>query len=61
MEDYKINIVSEHLKDRHPFNEAPFNERYSESEVCVIEVGLPRGVRQDDSKTSSDSADEEPG
>jgi hypothetical protein len=35
MEDYKINIVSEHLKDRHPFNEVPFNERYDNSEVSV--------------------------
>ena len=28
MEDYKINVVSEHLKDRHPYNEPDFNDRY---------------------------------
>jgi len=33
MEDYKINIVSEHLKDRHPYNELPFNDRYNPTEV----------------------------
>jgi hypothetical protein len=60
MEDYKINIVSEHLKDRHPFNEAPFNERYDNSEVSVFIRGLPCGVRQDDSETGGNPADEKP-
>jgi hypothetical protein len=36
MEDYKINIVSEHLKDRHPYNELPFNERYDKTEVYIF-------------------------
>lgn len=61
MEDYKINIVSEHLKDRHPFNEAPFNERYDNSEVGVNKSGLPRGVRPDDSETGGNSGNEESG
>lgn len=40
MEDYKINIVSEHLKDRHPYNELPFNERYNPTEVYKINLGI---------------------
>lgn len=33
MQSYKLNIVSEHLKDRHPYLELAFNERYDPSEV----------------------------
>lgn len=33
MQSYKLNIVSEHLKDRHPYLELAFNDRYDPSEV----------------------------
>ncbi len=33
LKSYKLNIVSEHLKDRHPYLELPFNDRYDPSEV----------------------------
>ena len=33
LKSYKLNIVSEHLQDRHPYLELPFNDRYDPSEV----------------------------
>lgn len=33
MQSYKLHIVSEHLKDRHPYLEPDFNDRYDPSEV----------------------------
>jgi len=44
MEDYKIHVVSEHLKDRHPYLEAPFNDRYDEVEVshAVFDRTIPK-------------------
>ena len=33
LKNYKVNLVSEHLKDRHPYLELPFNDRYDSSEV----------------------------
>ncbi len=44
MEDYKINVVSEHLKDRHPYNEPPFKDRYNETDVthAVFDRTIPK-------------------
>jgi len=36
LKSYKLNIVSEHLKDRHPYLELPFNDRYDPSEVIYL-------------------------
>jgi hypothetical protein len=33
LKSYKLNIVSEHLPDRHPYLELPFNDRYDATEV----------------------------
>lgn len=33
MQSYKLHIVSEHLKDRHPYLELEFKDRYDPSEV----------------------------
>jgi hypothetical protein len=33
MQSYKLHVASSHLKDLHPYIEAPFNERYDASEV----------------------------
>jgi hypothetical protein len=44
MEDYKIHVVSEHLKDRHPYTEAPFNDRYNPIDVshAVFDRTIPK-------------------
>jgi hypothetical protein len=44
MQSYKLHIVSEHLKDRHPFLEAPFNARYNKTEVhyAVFDRSIPK-------------------
>ncbi len=36
MQSYKLHIVSEHLKDRHPYLDLPFNDRYDSSEVILL-------------------------
>ena len=36
LKSYKLNIVSEHLQDRHPYLELPFNDRYNPSEVNLF-------------------------
>ena len=46
LKSYKVNIVSEHLKDRHPYLELPFNDRYKPSEVyrAVFDREIPKLV-----------------
>ena len=36
MQSYKLHIVSENLKDRHPYVEPDFKDRYDPSEVLHI-------------------------
>lgn len=44
MEDYQINVVSEHLKDRHPYNEPDFTDRYDPTVVthAVFDRAIPK-------------------
>ena len=35
MQSFKLHIVSEHLNDRYPYLELPFNERYDKTEVII--------------------------
>jgi hypothetical protein len=44
LKSYKLNIVSEHLQDRHPYLELPFNDRYNPSEVyrAVFDREIPK-------------------
>jgi hypothetical protein len=44
MQSYKLHVVSGHLKDRHPFLEAPFNARYNKAEVhyAVFDRSIPK-------------------
>ena len=44
MEDYHIHSVSEHLKDRHPYNEPPLPDRYDPTEVthAVFDRQIPK-------------------
>lgn len=46
LKSYKLNVVSEHLKDRHPYLEPPFNDRYKASEVyrAVFDREIPKLV-----------------
>jgi len=36
MQSYKLHVVSENLKDRHPYVEPDFKDRYDPSEVILI-------------------------
>lgn len=44
MQSYQLHVVSEHLKDRHPYIEAPFNDRYDPSDVfhAVFDRSIPK-------------------
>jgi len=46
LKSYKLNIVSEHLQDRHPYLELPFNDRYNPAEVyrAVFDREIPKLV-----------------
>ena len=41
MQSYQLHIVSEHLKQRHPYIEPPFKARYDATEVLLP---LPLGL-----------------
>jgi len=44
MQSYKKHIISEHLKDRMPYLELPFNDRYDNTEVyhAVFDRSIPK-------------------
>lgn len=46
MQSYKLHVVSEHLKDRHPYLEPPFKARYDQTQVhyAVFDRSIPKLV-----------------
>eukprot|EP01017_Pseudomicrothorax_dubius_P022976 TRINITY_DN24717_c0_g1_i2.p1 TRINITY_DN24717_c0_g1~~TRINITY_DN24717_c0_g1_i2.p1 ORF type:complete len:497 (+),score=80.92 TRINITY_DN24717_c0_g1_i2:36-1526(+) len=46
MQSYQLHIVSEHLKDRHPYLEAEFRDRYDPTQVtlAVFDRSIPKLV-----------------
>ncbi|CAK69189.1 unnamed protein product (macronuclear) [Paramecium tetraurelia] len=44
MQSYKLHVVSENLKDRHPYVEPDFKDRYDPSEVyhAVFDRSIPK-------------------
>ncbi|EGR27544.1 hypothetical protein IMG5_194070 [Ichthyophthirius multifiliis] len=44
MQSFKLHIVSEHLKDRYPYLEAEFNDRYDKTEVyhAAFDRSIPK-------------------
>ncbi|KAL4510611.1 hypothetical protein ABPG72_004765 [Tetrahymena utriculariae] len=47
MQSYKLHVVSEHLKDRYPYLEADFNDRYDNTEVyhAVFDRSIPKLIQ----------------
>ena len=44
MQSYELHVVSAHLKDRHPYLELPFNDRYDSTRVyhAVFDRSIPK-------------------
>lgn len=44
MQSYQLHVVSEQLKDRHPYLEPPFAARYNKTEVhyAVFDRSIPK-------------------
>jgi hypothetical protein len=40
MQSFKLHVVSEHLKARHPYLELEFRDRYDPSEVIFMNKNL---------------------
>ena len=63
MQSYKLHIVSEHSKDRHPYLEFPFADRYDPTEVTRIPSlllafpGLSRRLRSLNPEADRDPPD----
>lgn len=48
MQSYKIHVVSEHLKDRYPYLELPFNDRldYTEVNIFLTQIKLKKLIKK---------------